>query len=158
MVNGDLMVVPQLAEKRAVVGYHMVQVCWDLNGFTLLVPEHGFDVCFGLFNSRGGTLDLHIGPVRALLGHVQNHVELGFELAAGFASSADEMAVLGLRDFNGDGHLVLLLADELFDCIDQAGDYCLLAFEFDSGFIAVSSWELDYAGCSAVVWPAAFHD
>jgi len=160
MIDGDAVVVSKRAEDLPIVGDGVVQTAGHLEGLAFLLFDELENVLFGLLHVRGLASDLDLracGAGDGLLGDVDTDAELGFEVTAGFATTANEKAVFFGRDFDVLSHLAVTAVNEGFDGFDDPVGDALVGFDADSVVAGVGTWKADHT-CQllAVIGAASF--
>ncbi|GKT57775.1 hypothetical protein ColTof3_05114 [Colletotrichum tofieldiae] len=151
VVNGNLVVVAELAEELAVVGDGVVQAAGDLEGLSLLLLDERGNVLLGLLDVLGATGDLDARLAVALAGNVDRDGKLGLELPLSISATAYQGPVLLGGDVQNLGDLALLLGNDLLDPCADLVDNVRTTLDLDRVAISLLLGELNGPGKLATV-------
>lgn len=145
VIDGNLVVVAELAEELAVVGDGVVQTTRDLQSLALLLLDERGNVLLRLLDVLGATSNLDARLAVTLTGNVNGDVELRLELALGLSTATDEGSVLLGRDIQNLGDLAVLLRDNLLDSGNDLADNVRATLDLDRVTISLLLGELNGA-------------
>jgi hypothetical protein len=146
MVNSNRKVVTKLTEELATVGDGVVEVARNLDGLSLLLLNKPLDVLLGLGHMLGSTSQLDAGLAITLSGNINGDGELGLKLALGVTTTTNEGAVVLNGNVYNLSDLVLTLANNLLDALDNLVHNVSAALNLDCVTISLLLGELDGAG------------
>lgn len=158
VIDGNLVVVAELAEELAVVGDGVVQTTRDLQSLALLLLDERGNVLLRLLDVLGATSNLDARLAVTLTGNVNGDVELRLELALGLSTATDEGSVLLGGDIQNLGDLAVLLRDNLLDPGNDLADNVRATLDLDRVTISLLLGELNGACKLAAVVRAASLD
>lgn len=145
VVDGDLVLVAELAEELPVLCDRVVVLARNLDSLASLLLDQRCNMLLGFLYVGRETGDLNTSLGAALTGNVDGDIELRLKLALGLAAAADERSVLFCWDFENFGNLAFKLSNCSFNCGNDLVYNVFVALDLDSVTISVLLGELNRA-------------